>query len=109
MTTLFFLSPAKCGGARAEQLAVSQTSPLGAELRGAGAPIGEVFAWLSALYFRGKLAYARAFAPEHSFVMAAGAGLVPPATQITARQLRAMGQVDVESAAFTRPLRRDAA
>jgi hypothetical protein len=27
-----------------------------------GAPIGEVFAFVSGLYFRGKLTYARAFA-----------------------------------------------
>ena len=30
--------------------------------RGHGPPLGEVFAFLSGLYFRGKLAYARAFA-----------------------------------------------
>jgi len=108
VTTLFLLSPARCGGPRAEQLIVSRTAALGVQLRDGGAPIGDVFAWLSALYFRGKLAYANAFAPEHAFVMAAGAGLVRPATRITARQLRAMGQVDIESPGFVRPLRRDA-
>jgi hypothetical protein len=108
MTTLFLLSPARCGGPRAEQLMASRTAALGAELRGDGAAIGDVFTWLSALYFRGKLAYAQTFAPEHTYVMAAGAGLVPPATRIVARQLRAMGRVDVASAAFARPLRRDA-
>jgi hypothetical protein len=108
MATLFLLSPARCGGPRAEQLMASRTAALGAELRGDGAAIGDVFTWLSALYFRGKLAYAQTFAPEHTYVMAAGAGLVLPATRIVARQLRAMGRVDVESAAFVRPLRRDA-
>ena len=49
--------------------------------RGESAPIGEVFQFLSGLYFRGKLAYARAFArPPRSlssgvFVITAGSGL----------------------------------
>ena len=108
VTTVFLLSPARCGGPRAEQLIASKTAALGVELRGDGAPIGDVFAWLSALYFRGKLAYARAFGAEHAYVMAAGAGLAPLDMRITARQLRAMGRVDIESAAFAGPLRRDA-
>ena len=45
-----------------------------------GAPLCEVFAFLSSLYFRGKLAYARAFArPPHAmrgvFIVTPGAGL----------------------------------
>ena len=37
--------------------------PLARALRsGEGAPVGEVFSFLSGLYFRGKLAYAEAFA-----------------------------------------------
>jgi hypothetical protein len=31
-------------------------------VRDGGAPIGEVFSFLSSLYFRGKLAYAQRFA-----------------------------------------------
>ena len=39
------------------------TFELATRLRTAdGAPLGDVFAFLSGLYFRGKLAYARAFA-----------------------------------------------
>lgn len=89
-------------------LIASQTSELGAQLRGPGAPLGDVFAWLSALYFRGKLTYARAFAGAGTLVMAPGLGLREPATRITADELRAMGQVDLASAAFLDPLRRDA-
>lgn len=112
-TTLFLLSPARCGGPRAELLARS-ASAMGDALRGPGAPIGEVFAWLSALYFRGKLTYARAFTPPdaiepRAFVMAPGAGLTPPDASITAADLRAMGAIAIESEAFVAPLRRDAA
>jgi hypothetical protein len=114
MTTVFLISPARCGGKRAEILARSRNLELGQQLQGGGAPIGEVFAWLSALYFRGKLAYARRFAAPppalaKALVMAPGAGLRDADTRITAAELRAMGTVDVESAAFIRPLRRDAA
>ena len=114
MTTVFLISPARCGGKRAEILARSRNLELGQQLQDGGAPIGEVFAWLSALYFRGKLAYARRFAAPppalaKALVMAPGAGLRDADTRITAAELRAMGTVDVESAAFIRPLRRDAA
>jgi len=70
--------------------------------------VGDAFAWLSALYFRGKLTYAKAFAPKRTFVMAPGLGLVPPALRIGAADLRAMGEVEIESDAFVAPLRRDA-
>ncbi len=102
MPTVFLLSPARCSGRRAEMLVTSK-SPLGELLRARGAPVGDVFAWLSALYFRGKLAYGTAFG--RALVMAPGAGLLAPGTRITAADLRAMGEVDVESDAFVRPLR----
>jgi hypothetical protein len=113
MTTVFLLSPARCGGPRADLL-VRSRSPLGELLRSSGAPLGDVFAWLSALYFRGKLTYARRFAATPpglpgAYVMAPGAGLRPSDALITADHLRAMGQIDIESAAFVEPLRRDAA
>ena len=84
------------------------------QLRAGGAPVGEVFTWLSALYFRGKLDYARRFARPPAelpgtLVMLPGQGLRPPDTSIAAADLAAMGTVEVESDAFVRPLRRDAA
>jgi hypothetical protein len=114
MTTVFLISPARCSGRRAELLVSSRTSQLGQQLHASAAPLGEVFAWLSALYFRGKLTYARAFATPPaavagSLVMAPGAGLRDADARISADDLRAMAAVDVESTAFVRPLRRDAA
>src|SRR4051812_45772236 len=106
------MSPARCGGVRAGQLARS-TGELGEQLRAGTAPLGEVFAWLSALYFRGKLAYARAFADPSpgaagALVMAPGLGLCPPETAISVAHLRAMGSIEVESTEFVTALRADA-
>jgi hypothetical protein len=105
--TVFLLSPARCGGERAARLASSEPSALGQQLRAGEAPLGEVFAWLSALYFRGKLTYARRFGEV--LIMAPGLGLRPPQMKLTAALLRAMGEVEVESAGFIVPLRRHAA
>jgi hypothetical protein len=112
-STVFLISPARCDGERAAVLATSERSELGVRLRDGGAPIGEVFAWLSALYFRGKVTYAQAFARPPArvpgvLVMAAGLGLVEPHRRIGPGELHAMGQVEIESDAFTGPLRRDA-
>jgi hypothetical protein len=109
--TIFLLSPARCSGERAEILMTSEGSSLGKQLRSKnGAPLGDVFAWLSALYFRGKLAYARRFSPLPPLVIAPGAGLPPADVRILAGDLRAMGAVDVSSTneRFVAPLRRDA-
>jgi len=114
MTTLFLISPARCSGERAGLLVSSRRSVMARQLRAQGAELGDVFAWLSALYFRGKLTYARAFAAPPPglpgvLVMAPGAGLRAPETRISADELRAMGAVRIESADFVQPLRRDAA
>ena len=64
MPRLFLLSPANAGGVRAQQLLSPRA---GFELAHRvqspqGAQMGEVFAFVSGLYFRGKLTYARRFA-----------------------------------------------
>jgi hypothetical protein len=108
MSTVFLLSPARCSGERASMLVTSRTSAMAAQLRGPGATVGDVFAWLSALYFRGKLTYARAFARRGVYVMAPGRGLIEADALIGSSDLRAMGEIDIESEAFVEPLRRDA-
>lgn len=90
--------------------------PLARELRSAdGAALGDVFAFASALYFRGKLAYAAVFGrgPEGvpgGLVMAPGLGLVPPSLRVRASDLRTLGRVPVDPAdrRYRRPLERDA-
>src|SRR5260370_42650860 len=61
---LFLLSPANIAGKRAKMLLNPKASfDLAQRLRtGDGVPLGEAFAFMSGLYFRGKLAYARPFA-----------------------------------------------
>lgn len=78
-----------------------------------GAPLGEVFSFLSGLYFRGKLAYAREFArpPEGLtgvLVITAGAGLVPADEAVTLGHLRRFARVSIDASEprYRRPLLR---
>lgn len=96
------------------------TFDLAARLRSRqGAPLGEVFAFLSGLYFRGKLAYSRAFAspPEGVdleangvFVITPNAGLRSPDTPVTLGAIRGFASVDVsvDNPKYRRPLERSA-
>jgi hypothetical protein len=106
--TVFLLSPASCAGRRAQILLKSQTSPLTARLVNGGAPLGEVFTFMSSLYFRGKLAYANQFG--RAFVIAPGRGLLPADLLIRVEDLRNMATVPVDETepAFREPLVRDA-
>jgi hypothetical protein len=114
---VFLLSPATCGGERAQLVLSPRASfPLARQLRTAdGAPLGEVFSFLSGLYFRGKLAYARAFAAPPPavpgvLVITPGDGLRPPEVSLTLAGLRAAARVDihVDNRRYRRPLERDA-
>src|SRR5712692_7364203 len=78
---IFLLSPAHVGGTRARQLTSPNANFETALLYRSpeGVPIAAAFAFMSALYFRGKIAYALHFAqPGNVFVIAPGFGLVPP-------------------------------
>ena len=89
---------------------------LAAELRRRpGAPLGEVFTFLSGLYFRGKLEYARAFARPPAdapgvLVITSSRGLRPAEEPVTALQIRAFQRVPVheDEPRYRRPLLRDA-
>ena len=108
MLTVFLLSPANCAGTRAQMLLKSQTSPLTARLANGGAPLGEVFTFMSSLYFRGKLAYATRFG--RAYVIAPGRGLLPADVLIRIDDLRQMSTIEVDETlpAFREPLERDA-
>jgi hypothetical protein len=74
---------------------------LAVRLRDAGATLGEVFAFLSGLYFRGKLAYSKLFARPYRrmsgvWVITTNRGLVPVDTMVTAEELRAFGKVPID-------------
>jgi hypothetical protein len=113
---IFLLSPANAAGLRAK-IVVSENASfdLAMRLRNAGAPLGEVFAFISGLYFRGKLAYAQAFARSHrkipgAFVITASGGLIPPDRLITAEDLAAISAASIDAAdrRYREPLERDA-
>jgi len=115
---VFLLSPANCSGKRAGFLLQQNArSVLAGRLRSEeGATLGEVFTFMSGLYFRGKLAYASAFAnPPNGCggvqVIVPGLGLCSPHTMVDLDRLRAIARVPVDprDGRYTRPLRRDAA
>ena len=117
MSRIFLLSPAHCGGQRA-QLVLNERAAFDLAQRvrvGAGAPLGEVFSFLSGLYFRGKLTYARAFArpPDGRagvFVITPTDGLRPADEPVDLVRLRRFASVDIEGddPRYRAPLDRDA-
>ena len=99
---VFLLSPAKAGGPRYEMLLrVEARFDLAVKLREGAATIGEVYTFISGLYFRGKMAYAEAFsaAPRGippALLIVPGGGLVPPETPVAIDQLRAIAEIPVD-------------
>ena len=113
---LFLLSPARCDGQRAKMLMnPSATFDLAVRLRtDDGAPLGEVFSFLSGLYFRGKLAYANAFTPPNRHrswikIITTDRGLCSPSERVTRDDLEAFSCVDIAAGdeRYLGPLQRD--
>jgi len=133
---VFLLSPASCSGQRAALLFNERAQFfLARRLREQGAALGEVFSFLSGLYFRGKLTYAQAFAnpcmnqssvallarpavpsptaaPDGGIrVITTSRGLVDPETIIRLEDLREFARVpiDAREPRYREPLARGAA
>jgi hypothetical protein len=114
---IFLLSPAYAGGQRARMILNERAKfELARRLRGKrGAPIAEVFTFLSGLYFRGKIAYATAFARPTTgtsgvFVITPTRGLVDARMRIHLDDLREFATVDIQGddPRFRAPIERDA-
>jgi hypothetical protein len=115
---IFLLSPANCAGVRAQMVMSPNASfDLACQLRTQeGAALGDVFAFVSGLYFRGKLAYARRFArpPDPDDPVIAGgvlvitpnAGLRAEDTRVTLESFRAFADVSIDlgNPKYVRPL-----
>lgn len=115
---VFLLSPANCNGIRAKQAMSPRAQfALAVALRSEdGAPLGDLFSFVSGLYFRGKLTYARRFAQPPDplnpivgsgiHVITPTAGLRSPDTLITQSAVRGFARVDVdaENVRYRRPL-----
>jgi hypothetical protein len=99
---VFLLSPARVDGERAAMMLSPRAAfPLACRLREpGGAPLGDVMSFLSGLYFRGKLAYAEAFARPASgvLVITQDTGLQSPSLPLTAAALRQAARVDIDAA-----------
>ena len=119
---VFLLSPANCRGSRG-RLIVSPRADfaLARQLRSSeGAPLGELFSFVSGLYFRAKLAYARRFArpPDPVDPVTAGgvliitpnAGLRAADIPVTFESFLAFARVDIDlkTAAYRSPLEQGA-
>jgi hypothetical protein len=88
---------------------------LAARLRHPGATLGEVYSFISGLYFRGKLAYAKTFLNPPAgvagiYVITPSAGLVVPEITVTLEDLQRISAAAVDTAnpLYREPLVRDA-
>lgn len=116
MNQIFLLSPARCDGERARVLLnPAATFSLAERLRSAeGVPLGEVFSFLSGLYFRGKLAYAAAYGRRArkqppTLVITTDRGLMEPGAPVTRDDLLKFAAVDIATGGreYLDPLERD--
>lgn len=80
-----------------------------------GIPLGELYAHISGLYFRGKIAYARRFACPQApgggvHIITPNEGLLGPDTPITLAAFRrlATGEIDADNLIYRDPLERTA-
>ena len=114
---IFLLSPASCGGKRAALLFNERAEfAVAQKVRSkSGAPLGEVFSFLSGLYFRGKLVYASAFEnpPRGTagiHIITPTDGLCSPQVMINLSDLERFATVPIEAnePRYRIPLDRDA-
>jgi hypothetical protein len=115
---IFLLSPANLAGIRAGYiLRANADSDLACRLRRNGVTLGELFSFVSGLYFRGKLAYATAFSAPPvdvpgvtgTFVITANEGLLAPETVVTLDRIRqwTVNDLDTGDPRYRNPLDRD--
>jgi hypothetical protein len=114
---VFLLSPANCGGERAQLVFRQQAEfDLARRLRSRkGVMLGEVMSFVSGLYFRGKLTYALTFARppaggDGTLVITPNEGLLPPYEHVRLARLRRFATVPISEndSRYTKPLQRDA-
>lgn len=99
---IFLLSPANASGIRGKKLLSGRTQfDLAQRLCARGASLGEIFSFMSALYFRGKLAYAERFANPPSgvpgiFVITSSRGLLTLEAIVTLEELRSLSSARID-------------
>jgi hypothetical protein len=90
-------------------LRAGATTDIAKRLQSGTLTLGDAFAFCSGLYFRGKITYARAFAPHATFVITPTRGLQPPDLPVSADLIREFASVDIseDDARYRGPLERD--
>jgi len=114
--TIFLLSPANLAGIRGKRLLQGTSRfELRLRLQSSQATLGEIFSFVSGLYFRGKLAYASQFArPPLGIsgvrIITASSGLLPPEYLASLDWLRATTESSIHpgNPQYRDPLVRDA-
>src|SRR5688572_27718486 len=113
---VFLLSPANSTGKRAEFLVNPGAGfELAHRFQREGAEVGEIFSFLSGLYFRGKLAYSRFFARPFEgsngvYVITSNRGLIAPETRVTPDDLAEFSRIPIDGKEerYVEPLTRSA-
>src|SRR5438067_7656463 len=115
MRQLFILSPAKTSGERAN-LIYNRLAKFALAQRlqsGKSVALGEVFSFLSGLYFRGKITYAQTYAhPPRAvpgvIVITSHRGLLPADVPVSLTEIRAFSEVpiDPDEPRYVEPLTR---
>jgi len=112
---VFLLSPAQCNGVRGRLVRTGEFEVARRLRSPEGIPLGELFSFVSGLYFRGKLGYARAFArppagSPGSLIITPGDGLRPPEDLVSLDRMRGFADVPIDGAEprYRDPLLRDA-
>lgn len=100
-TRIFLLSPANASGVKGQRLLAEKSeSDFVQRLRTSGIPLGEVYRYISSLYFRGKLDYARRFQNPPQGVagvhVITGAGVMLPERLVTQDDLRRISAVAID-------------
>ena len=115
MTRIFLLSPADLSGVRGRLIFSEQAQfESASRFRACRLTAGELFSFVSGLYFRGKLRYAKAFAqpppglPGIS-IITSSRGLVTPERIVTPAELQEMAAVPIDASEirYRGPLQRD--
>jgi len=111
---IFLLSPANASGVNGQRLlSPGGRSDLALRLRNSGAALGEVYRFISSLYFRGKLDYAEQFKNFPKGVsgvqIITGAGLMLPERVVTLSDLRRISatSIDAKNSHYRLPLDSD--
>jgi hypothetical protein len=105
---VFLLSPAFCGGRRASILLNPQSDAATTiAMRAGRLSLGSAFAFMSGLYFRGKLTYAERFGEP--LIITPTRGLQPPELPFSLALLRefAVGDVSLDNPEYRTALERD--